>query len=153
MSKLPFATPPKKGCLSLLATTSTIRSRQRSLKGSILEVNMSQKSLIKINLNGRSSTRGAPNGGHNKVMSEHSNDTLIGDVTIAPNVNLGDMKKLIEDIEGIPVSKTTIHRTLSELDFICGKPSEKPPVSPQIIEKRKHYCDMHQSDKFANVLF
>jgi len=86
-------------------------------------------------------------------MREHSNDTLTGLVTIAPNVNLGDMKKLIEDIEGIPVSKTTIHRTLSELDFICGKPSEKPPVSPQIIEKRKHYCDMHQSDKFSNVPF
>jgi len=30
-------------------------------------------------------------------MSEHSNDTLIGLVTIAPNVNLGDMKKLIEE--------------------------------------------------------
>jgi len=111
MSKLPFATPLLKSGLSLLATTSTIRSRQRSLKGSKLVGNMSQKSSININLNGSSSTRGAPNGGHNKVMSEHSNDTLTGLVTIAPNVNLGDMKKLIEDIEGIPVSKTTIHRT------------------------------------------
>jgi len=68
-------------------------------------------------------------------MSEHSNDTLTGLVTIAPNVNLGDMKKLIEDIEGIPVSKTTIHRTLSELDFICGKPSEKPLSVPKLLRK------------------
>jgi len=85
------------------------------------------KVINQYKLEGKFIDKRSTNGRHNKVMSEHSNDTLTGLVTVAPNVNLGDMKKLIEDIEGIPVLKTTIHRTLSELGFICEKPSEKPP--------------------------
>jgi len=68
-------------------------------------------------------------------MSEHSNDTLTGLVTIAPNVNLGDMKKLIEDIEGIPVSKTTIHRTLSELILYVESQVRNSLSVPKLLRK------------------
>ncbi len=93
------------------------------------------------------------NGGQNiKITSDIK--MMIEDKTLeTPRSTLRGLSSIIEGETKINLATTSIQKTLTSLEFIQGKPSEKTLMSESTINLRMQYCNTHFNDKFSNVTF
>jgi transposase len=93
------------------------------------------------------------NGGHNKKGTQAIENSLIMLVEKDRSQSVRQLSETLREEMDIEVSKSTVSRILSDLDYTKSLPYPIPYLSDYAIERRLQYAQEYMNDKFSNVVF